>query len=121
MPHCSAARQETWLSDLRPQPERGAAGRDEHAPQAGEDRQWRPGDDRGPGQWRDQDNGHAAFFEMKEADEPQFVKLYLAGIQQTAKLTAADLKVFELVFRQMREHPQTDKIELNRYLVKNLG
>jgi hypothetical protein len=43
--------------------------------------------------------GHAAFFEMKEVDETQFVKLYLAGIKQTTKLTAAGLKVFELVYR----------------------
>src|ERR1700679_3556470 len=55
-------------------------------------------------------DGHAAFFEMQEVDETQFVKLYLAGIQQTAKLTQAGLKVFELVYRQMRENPQSDKI-----------
>jgi hypothetical protein len=65
--------------------------------------------------------GHAAFFEMKEVDETQFVKLYLAGIQQTTKLTAAGLKVFELVFHQMRGNPQSDKIEMNHYLVKKYG
>jgi len=65
--------------------------------------------------------GHAAFFEMKEVDETQFVKLYLAGIKQTTKLTAAGLKVFELVYHQMRENPQSDKIELNLYHVKKHG
>lgn len=65
--------------------------------------------------------GHAAFFEMKEVDETQFVKLYLDGIKQTTKLTAAGLKVFELVYHQMRANPQTDKIELNIYYVKKYG
>lgn len=65
--------------------------------------------------------GHAAFFEMKEVDETQFVKLYLAGIKQTTKLTAAGLKVFELVYHQMRANPQTDKIELNLYHIKRFG
>jgi hypothetical protein len=65
--------------------------------------------------------GHAAFFEMKEVDETQFVKLYLAGIKQTTKLTAAGLKVFELVYHQMRANPQSDKIELNLYHVKKFG
>jgi hypothetical protein len=66
-------------------------------------------------------DGHAAFFEMKEVDETQFIKLYLAGIKQTAKLTAAGLKIFELMYYQMREIPQSDKIELNLYHVKKHG
>ena len=66
-------------------------------------------------------DGHAAFFEMKEVDETQFIKLYLAGIKQTAKLTAAGLKVFELMYYQMRDNPQSDKIELNIYHVKKHG
>jgi hypothetical protein len=66
-------------------------------------------------------DGHAAFFEMKEVDETQFIKLYLAGIKQTAKLTAAGLKIFELMYHQMRETPQSDKIELNLYHVKKHG
>ena len=65
--------------------------------------------------------GHAAFFEFKEVDETQFIKLYLAGIQQTAKLSAAGLKVFELVYHQMRASPHTDRIELNHYLVKKFS
>lgn len=66
-------------------------------------------------------DGHAAFFEMQEVDQQQFVKLYLAGIKQTAKLTAAGFQVFELVYRQMQDTPQTDKIELNHYLTKKYG
>ena len=65
--------------------------------------------------------GHAGFFEMKEVDETQFVKLYLAGIKQTTKLTKAGLQVFELVYHQMRANPQSDRLELNHYLTKDFG
>jgi len=66
-------------------------------------------------------DGHAAFFEMQEVDQAAFVKLYLAGIKQTAKLTAAGFQVFELVYRQMQDTPQSDKIELNHYLARKFG
>ncbi len=65
--------------------------------------------------------GHAGFFEMKEVDETQFVKLYLAGIKQTTKLTKAGLQVFELVYHQMRANPQSDRLELNHYMTKDFG
>lgn len=65
--------------------------------------------------------GHAGFFEMQEVDETQFVKLYLAGIKQTTKLTKAGLQVFELVYHQMRATPQSDRLELNHYLAKEFG
>jgi hypothetical protein len=54
-------------------------------------------------------------------DQGQFVKIYLAGIKSTAKLTKAGLQVFEIVYNQMRDNPQTDKIELNVYLTKKFG
>jgi len=66
-------------------------------------------------------DAHAAFFEMQAVDQGQFVKIYLAGIKNTAKLTKAGLQVFEIVYCQMRENPQTDKIELNFYLAKKFG
>lgn len=52
-------------------------------------------------------DAHAAFFEMQAVDQGQFVKIYLAGIKNTAKLTKAGT--------------QTDKIELNVYLAKKFG
>lgn len=64
---------------------------------------------------------HAAFFEMQAVDQGQFVKSYLAAIKNTAKLTKAGMQVFEIVYNQMRENPQTDKIELNVYLAKKFG
>jgi hypothetical protein len=64
---------------------------------------------------------HAAFIEMQAVDQSQFVKIYLEGIRNTAKLTKAGLQVFEIVYNQMRENPQTDKIELNSYLAKKFG
>jgi hypothetical protein len=66
-------------------------------------------------------DAHAAFFEMQAVDQGQFVKIYLAGIKNTAKLTKAGMQVFEMVYNQMRENPQTDKIELNVYLAKKFG
>jgi hypothetical protein len=61
-------------------------------------------------------DAHAAFFEMQAVDQGQFVKIYLTGIKNTAKLTKAGMQVFEIVYNQMRENPQTDKIELNEYM-----
>src|SRR4051812_30557752 len=66
-------------------------------------------------------DAHAAFFEMQEVDQGQFVKIYLEGIKSTARLTKAGLQVFEIVYNQMRRSPQTDKIELNPYLAKKFG
>jgi hypothetical protein len=66
-------------------------------------------------------DAHAAFFEMQAVDQGQFVKIYLAGIKNTAKLTKAGMQVFEIVYNQMRENPQTDKIELNVYLAKKFS
>lgn len=65
--------------------------------------------------------GHAAFFELKEVDEAQFVKLYMAGMKQTTKLTAAGLRVFQLVYQQMRDNPQADRIDLNFYIAQQFG
>ena len=63
----------------------------------------------------------ASFFEMQVVDQTQFVKIYLEGVKRTVKLTKAGLQVFEIVYNQMRENPQTDKIELNFYLAKKFG
>jgi hypothetical protein len=49
-------------------------------------------------------DAHAAFFEMQAVDQGQFVKIYLAGIKNTAKLTKAGMQVFEIVYNQMREN-----------------
>jgi hypothetical protein len=65
--------------------------------------------------------GHAGFYELKEVDEQQFVKLYAAGVKQTTKLTKAGLQVFELFFHQMRANPQSDRLEMNHYLAKRHG
>ena len=66
-------------------------------------------------------DAQAAFFEMQAVDQGQFVKIYLEGIKNTAKLTKAGMQVFEIVYNQMRENPQTDKIELNAYLAKKFA
>jgi hypothetical protein len=43
---------------------------------------------------------------MQAADQGQFVKIYLAGIKNTAKLTKAGMQIFEIVYNQMRGNPQ---------------
>lgn len=63
----------------------------------------------------------AAFFKMQVVDQSQFVKIYVEGIRNTVKLTKAGMQVFEIVYNQMRDNPQTDKIEMNFYLAKKFG
>lgn len=60
--------------------------------------------------------GGVGFYEFEEVDSSRFVKLFLEGVKQAAGLSKAGLVVFELVYRQIQETPNTDKVELNFYL-----
>jgi hypothetical protein len=66
-------------------------------------------------------DAQATFFEMQEVDTARFVKIYLEGVKSTTRLAKAGMQVFEVVYHQMRENPETDKIELNFYLTKKFG
>jgi hypothetical protein len=57
--------------------------------------------------------GGIGFYEFEEVDNVRFVKLFLAGIKQTAGLSKSGLAVFELVYRKMQENPNTDTIPLS--------
>ncbi len=46
-------------------------------------------------------SGTFGFIEEKEVDSEQFVKVYLAGIKQFARLSKAGATLFELVYREM--------------------
>jgi hypothetical protein len=73
----------------------------------------RLGDDR-KGVLVDQDSGEifgpggATFYEIEEVDKERFVKLYLAGLKSAVGMTKAGLRVFEMVYDQMREHQERD-------------
>ena len=65
--------------------------------------------------------GGLGFWWQEEVDASRFVKLFLEGIKQAAGLSRSGLAVFELVYHQMREHPNNDKIELSPYLAADSG
>lgn len=60
--------------------------------------------------------GGMGFYEFEEVDNTRFVKLFLEGVKQAAGLSKAGLSVFELIYRQVQDTPNTDKVELNFYL-----
>jgi hypothetical protein len=65
--------------------------------------------------------GGMGFWWNEEVDRGRFVKLFLDGIKQAAGLSKAGMKVFEVVYNQVRENPGSDKIELNYYLARKYG
>ncbi len=56
--------------------------------------------------------GGAVVYEWEEVDKERFVKLFLAGIKQAAGLSKAGILMFEKVYNQMRENPNSDQIKL---------
>lgn len=63
--------------------------------------------------------GSAMFYEFEEVDDARFVKLYLSGFKKARELSTAGLAVFELVYRQVQDKPNTDEVKLNFYSVSN--
>ena len=57
--------------------------------------------------------GGMGFYEFEEVDGTRFVKMFLAGIKQAAGLSKAGLSVFELVYREVQEHPGIDEVKLS--------
>lgn len=62
--------------------------------------------------------GGVGFWWQEEVDKQKFVKLYLEGVRETAGLKKPGMKVFEVVYLQVQENPNNDKVELNRYVAK---
>ena len=60
-------------------------------------------------------DGAAVVYEWEEVDKERFVKLFLAGVKQASGLSKAGLAIFEVVYNLVREHPNSDKVELNFY------
>lgn len=65
--------------------------------------------------------GSAVFYELEEVDDSRFVKLYLSGFKKAAKLSKAGLSVFELVYMQVQNNPNSDKVELSFDLIEHHG
>jgi hypothetical protein len=65
--------------------------------------------------------GGAGFYEFEEVDNTRFVKLFLDGLKQATGLSKAGLTVFELVYKQVQETPNTDKVELSFDLILHKG
>jgi hypothetical protein len=61
------------------------------------------------------------FFKFEEVDASRFVKLFLDGMKQAAGLSKAGMAVFELVYRQLQEKPNSDEVALSWHLAKTLG
>jgi hypothetical protein len=63
--------------------------------------------------------GGMGFYQFEEVDETRFVKLFLDGMKQAAGLSKAGLSIFELIYRQVQDNPNNDKVELSFYAAAN--
>jgi hypothetical protein len=59
--------------------------------------------------------GGAYAYEFEEVDKERFVKLFLGGLKQASGLSKAGLAVFEVVYHQIREKPNSDEVQLSFY------
>jgi hypothetical protein len=57
-------------------------------------------------------SGGAVVYEWEEVDKERFVKLFLAGVKQASGLSKAGILMFEKVYNQVRENPNSDQIKL---------
>lgn len=59
--------------------------------------------------------GGAGFYEFEEVDDTRFVKLFLEGVKQAAGLTKSGLTLFEIVYKELQEHPGEHEVRLGYY------
>lgn len=64
--------------------------------------------------------GCAVLYEWEEVDKERFVKLFLSGLKQASGLSKSGLALFEVIYHQVREHPNSDKVELNFYMASQV-
>src|ERR1017187_6734061 len=65
--------------------------------------------------------GGVGFWWQEEVDATRFVKLFLEGIKQAANLSKSGMQIFELVYHQICENHNNDKIELSQYFAHDRG
>jgi len=58
--------------------------------------------------------GGAVYYEWEDVDKDRFVKLYLEGLKQASGLSKAGLAVFEIVYRELRDSPGRDTVNLSQ-------
>lgn len=56
--------------------------------------------------------GGAVIYEWEDVDPERFVKLFLVGVKQAAGMSKSGMLVFEKVYNQVRENPNSDQIKL---------
>jgi hypothetical protein len=59
--------------------------------------------------------GTAVVYEWEEVDSERFVKLFIGGIKKASGLSKTGLSIFEVVYNQMRESPNSDRVMLSFY------
>jgi hypothetical protein len=57
--------------------------------------------------------GSAVMYEFEEVDKERFVKLFLDGVRKTAGLSTTGLMIFELIYNQVRDNPNSDEIKMS--------
>lgn len=65
--------------------------------------------------------GTAYAYELEEVDAERFVKLFLQGLKQAADLSKAGLAVFEIIYNQLREKPNSDQVTLSHYTARKFN
>ncbi len=64
--------------------------------------------------------GGAYMYEFEEVDKERFVKLFLDGVRKTAGLSSTGLMIFELIYNQVRENPNSDEIKMSFMVAQDL-
>lgn len=54
----------------------------------------------------------AGFFKCEEVDKTQFIKLYVNGVKAITELSSAGTKVFEILYREVQNNKDNDKVFL---------
>jgi len=61
--------------------------------------------------------GGAAFIKYEEVDKTKFIKLYVNGVKAITQLSSAGTKVFEVLYREVQNKKDTDKVMLGFDLI----
>ena|SRR6516165_7342284 len=59
--------------------------------------------------------GGAYVYEFEEVAKGRFAKLFLGGLKQATGLSKAGLAIFECVYHQMQENPNSDRVQMSYY------
>lgn len=60
--------------------------------------------------------GTAVVYEWEEVDKERFVKLFIGGIKKASGLSKTGLGLFEAIYHQMRNHPNSDQVQMSLWM-----